>query len=1649
MIMRLVFFAGVDSSGSTNIGFVYGMDGSSATIVLASGVTFPVKLRMVYRSNEALFILRESAGVWVQLREVDVSEASFIQGTLFAGLTGYGAANQCYFSGLQLYGVHWGQWREARFGANGASALGLDAPIADYTTITVIPPDGMLAYVESSGADLTSSYNQPWQNSYDDSCITPVGWDVSTSGSGPCFGSFDATQNTIYVTIPFYMPLVGPTIESVSITLNSDGAVRLSVGNFLYEKDFGSITAHGDLATTAEDAVTSDTFSVPVGDLYVGTQNMIAMEYHQEAQDDGDIFLEVSMTMTISINECNLGTHDCGAAECVMSAGSYICQCPAGTTFADGYCTDDDECDSLVSGCGDKSSGPVDQMCINTYGGSTCLCDGNHCGSSRPVSLVYGGTAFQETDHFDSYVFLYKEVTGDFSAEVDLTSLVAGAGAVDSTHHMCGLMVRYGTAEQFEHFVYAGVSLDNSIVVYERATDDAVGTLVHSEAGTGTESIFIAREGSTVVVRVGTYKTTLTHSWAGADVFVGLAATDGDDTSGGTCNVENLRVAGMAHGSWAVASPGDPSTFVSPTYSEDYIGYLHSWRGLLAVSDADVDMYSPNFDDPGYVLDANWWYDFGTFGGGAYSASQAVDPVPDTIYFRREIDLGADISDIKLVRVEMLYDDGVVLYINGAEVDALNMPTPPFTHGMAGTGVEGLNFKSVEVDPSILVANTNVFAAAVQQATTGSADVYFGMEITYDYLDECDTGVHDCSYPYSCFNTVGSFYCSCGEHAVYANGRCDVVLHFEYEGDPVNKATNDGVVFHYFTEPLGLEAIIADVTLSTTGTDVDNMCGLMFRSSLADDSASFFFGVNAQGDTVGRYRTSTGIATAFTFSITKPKGPVRIFVAMATYGVTFYYAGYFDSLNPTGMKTYLKWPHLGYTTTHVGFAATDGADSTGGTCTVRNIEFSLPVTLPWSTLKLNGAASAGDFPTQMVGVKPRHIPYWYFWGFPSLDVSGSDIITSGTPYYDPSYTPTGDEVNIMPSLGANPYGDLDLMAMLSPVGGLNPLYWFKTVSVTAASLGAVRIGVYHDGGTAVYAAGELLGISNMDGASYSQTPYDDGIARAVAFYHYFDTSDSVYLAGQYHDENPTVSPTSIYELTIEVLDPVYVPCSAGLHSCSGLEECSSTLSGGFTCSCPEGTTAGGLRNCEDVRECQGGTHNCGANARCKDTFGSFTCACNTGYYGNGFLCIEEDECAELTHNCAVNAACTNTAGSFTCACNSGYSGNAYYQCADLDECSLVTDDCNTASGAVCVNSVGSFSCSCPTGYSGSGTDADVCATVDECGTATHNCDTNAACSDIAGSFTCACAAGYSGDGVSCLSIDECTLGVHDCTANAVCSDTSGSFTCACAAEGWTDAGPGGNPTCTDIDECSTAVHDCSADATCANADGSFSCACNAGYEGSGVSCSACGYSTPFQYYAFVVTAVRVGGGTSTAAISEIMFSDFEGPPDRTGWSALNPAGFNPVGNEPDTLVDNDTTTRWEDSNFGSVGSSTITVDTVSPQTIIMYAFATSDAGTDMDPVSWEVKGSADQTTWYTLATVTDYDTPVTRETVLSFYACDSVDECGLGTHNCHTRASCVNTEGSFECECPSTMAGNGIACVYDSVSVPTCTAQAHGGMVCL
>ena len=177
----------------------------------------------------------------------------------------------------------------------------------------------------------------------------------------------------------------------------------------------------------------------------------------------------------------------------------------------------------------------------------------------------------------------------------------------------------------------------------------------------------------------------------------------------------------------------------------------------------------------------------------------------------------------------------------------------------------------------------------------------------------------------------------------------------------------------------------------------------------------------------------------------------------------------------------------------------------------------------------------------------------------------------------------------------------------------------------------------------------------------------------------------------------------------------------------------------------------------------------------------------------GQPCIDVDECARDLAGCSVNATCANLTPGFTCTCDAGFEGDGFI-CTDIDECMTGANDCG--SNATCINTPGAFDCQCDTGYTGDGR---TCRDVDECVLMMDNCDANATCQNNPGAFLCECNMGYAGDGVTCTDIDECALNADDCDSNATCTNLEPGFSCACNT-GFT----GDGKTC---DQCDCVVGD--------------------------------------------------------------------------------------------------------------------------------------------------------------------------------------------------------------------------------------------------
>ncbi|XP_052387608.1 fibrillin-1 isoform X2 [Carassius gibelio] len=276
-------------------------------------------------------------------------------------------------------------------------------------------------------------------------------------------------------------------------------------------------------------------------------------------------------------------------------------------------------------------------------------------------------------------------------------------------------------------------------------------------------------------------------------------------------------------------------------------------------------------------------------------------------------------------------------------------------------------------------------------------------------------------------------------------------------------------------------------------------------------------------------------------------------------------------------------------------------------------------------------------------------------------------------------------------------------------------------------------------------------------------------------------------------------------------------------------ECINT-EGSFRCECPKGheITPDGSA-CLDINECELSDKLC-RNGQCVNMIGRYQCSCNTGYKSteDRLSCVDIDECTIENGGCETF--CTNSEGSYECSCRRGYALMPDLRsCTDIDECEDSPDICH---GGQCTNIPGEFQCLCFDGYMSS-EDMKSCLDVNECELNPNIC-LSGKCENTKGSFICHCDLGFSvrKGTTGCTDINECEISAHNCDLHATCTNTAGSFRCSCAP-GWI----GNGIKCKDLDECSNGTHLCSPSADCMNTMGSYRCLCKEGFAGDGFYCT--------------------------------------------------------------------------------------------------------------------------------------------------------------------------------------------------------------------
>jgi hypothetical protein len=219
------------------------------------------------------------------------------------------------------------------------------------------------------------------------------------------------------------------------------------------------------------------------------------------------------------------------------------------------------------------------------------------------------------------------------------------------------------------------------------------------------------------------------------------AYTDSD----GTYNITRL-----AAGSYTVTALLHPYTFVNPFFSNpvtvgpgaesiDFIGVDApqndvtlvpmgaTWRYLDNGSDQGTAWIAPAFADGGWSSGAA---ELG-YGDGdeATVISYGSDPnnTHITYYFRRAFNVANPASLTNFV-LNLLRDDGGIVYLNGVEILRDNLPAGTVNYRtLAVDNSEGTT--AVPVDPTRFVAGQNVLTVEIHQVAPDSSDVSFNLSL--------------------------------------------------------------------------------------------------------------------------------------------------------------------------------------------------------------------------------------------------------------------------------------------------------------------------------------------------------------------------------------------------------------------------------------------------------------------------------------------------------------------------------------------------------------------------------------------------------------------------------------------------------------------------------------------------------------------------------------------------------------------------------------------------------------------------------------------------------------------------------------------------------------------------------------------------------
>ncbi|XP_076819498.1 uncharacterized protein LOC143465193 [Clavelina lepadiformis] len=214
------------------------------------------------------------------------------------------------------------------------------------------------------------------------------------------------------------------------------------------------------------------------------------------------------------------------------------------------------------------------------------------------------------------------------------------------------------------------------------------------------------------------------------------------------------------------------------------------------------------------------------------------------------------------------------------------------------------------------------------------------------------------------------------------------------------------------------------------------------------------------------------------------------------------------------------------------------------------------------------------------------------------------------------------------------------------------------------------------------------------------------------------------------------------------------------HPCHHFATCTSDGQD-YTCTCQDGFFGDGFL-CGRINHCDGRCHQ---QAKCEEQDGRHRCVCNEGFVGSGFGCKRESLVCQR-HLCHAQADC-DASKDRKCSCKPGYCGDGRF--CTRNKC--YSNNCHK--DAVCIpHEQGcNYECRCKPGFTGNGV---TCAAAEnKC--LNSRCHRDATCQphDNDNGYSCTCNKGYYGDGYQCRRVVTKSLSLprhlcRTCHKHATC-----------------------------------------------------------------------------------------------------------------------------------------------------------------------------------------------------------------------------------------------------------------------------------------